>query len=228
MVNGLLSTTQRTESLGFYTPAEASRIAQVPQWTVNSWRRAGIVIPSIEWIDEQDKSHFGHTFETVVFLRLLRMLRDKRVTLVEAVRAVKELRERFGRPSKKWADIKIFVDGKDVVVYDKLDGWDSTIATKGNQKIAEFLFGIEFAQLKERADALLIPDQFLEFVEIDTSIKNGLPIIYDTSVPTNLIYSFRKQGYNVNEIHDMYPFITGKYIIGAEKYELHLDQIFHN
>ena len=228
MTTELLTKPTNGKSLGFYTPADASRIAQVPQWTLNSWRRAGIVIPSIEWIDEQEKSHFGHTFETVVFLRLIRMLRDKSITLIESVKAVKELKERFGCPSKNWATVKIFVYGKDVVVYDESDGWDSTIATKANQKLAEFFFGVEFTQLKERADALLIPNQFLEFVEIDTSIKNGLPIIFDTSVPTSLIHSFRNQGYIFNEIQEMYPFIGRKYIIGAEKYETYLDKTTHN
>lgn len=228
MTTELLAKPTNGKSLGFYTPAEASRIAQVPQWTVSSWRRAGIVIPSIEWIDEQEKSHFGHTFETVVFLRLIRMLRDKRITLIESVKAVKKLRERFGHPSEKWARIKIFVDGKDVIVNDESDGWDSTVATKANQKVAEFFFGLEFAHLKKRADALLIPNQFLEFVEIDPSIKNGLPIIFDTSVPTSLIHNFRKQGYIYNEIQEMYPFIVRKYIIGAEKYEAYLDKSTHN
>ena len=129
---------------------------------------------------------------------------------------------------EKWARIKIFVVGKDVIVYDESDGWDSTIATKSNQKLAEFFFGVEFALLKERADALLIPNQFLEFVEIDPSIKNGLPIIINTSVPTSLIHSFRKQGYIYNEIQEMYPFIVRKYMIGAEKYETYLDKTTHN
>jgi uncharacterized protein (DUF433 family) len=228
MNNVLITEELSNDSLGFYTPAEASRIAQVPQWTVNSWRRAGIVIPSIAWIDEQEKSHLGHTFETVVFLRLLRMLRGKRITLIESVKAVKQLRERFGHPSNKWSDIKIFVYGKDVVVYDELDGWDSTVATKGNQKVAEFSFGVEFTKLKERADALLIPEPFLEFVEIDLSIQNGLPIVFDTSVPTSLIHSFSRQGYKADEINEMYPFMSKKFIIGAEKYETYLDKIIHN
>ena len=60
MTTELLAKPTNGKSLGFYTPAEASRIAQVPQWTVNSWRRAGIVIPSIEWIDEQEMAENGY------------------------------------------------------------------------------------------------------------------------------------------------------------------------
>lgn len=89
-------------------------------------------------------------------------------------------------------------------------------------------FGIEFKQLKERADALLIPNQFLQYVEIDPLVKNGLPIVYNTSVPTRLIHSFKNQGYDFNEINDMYPFISKKLLVGAEKYETYLDKTILN
>lgn len=228
MVNALLSKTPRIKSLGFFTPAEASRIAQVPQWTVNSWRRGGIVIPSVEWIDELDKVHIGHTFETVVFLRLIRMLRDKSITLLESVKAVNQLRRRFGVPSKKWFNVKIWVAAKDVFVNDYRDGWDSTVLTKGHQKVAEFFFGEEFRLLKDRADALLIPEQFMQYVEIDPAIKNGLPIVLGTSVTTSLIHKLRQRKCNYRDIHDMYPFIPRNKIIGAEKYEIFLDKVTQN
>lgn len=224
MTSKVITPQRNGEPQGFYTPAEASRIAQVPQWTVNSWRRGGIVIPSVEWIDEIQKVHSGHTFETVVFLRLIRMLREKYITLIESVKAVKRLRERFGPPSKKWANVKIWVVQKDVYVYDDRDGWDSTVVTRGHQKVAEFFFGEEFRYLKERSDALLIPEQFLEFVEIDPAIKNGLPIVLNTSVPTSLIHGLSQRGYKYTDIHEMYPFIPNKKIVGAEKYEKYLDR----
>ena len=211
-------------SLGFYTSAEASRIARVPQWTLNSWRREGVVIPSAEWVDEQDKTHRGHTFETLVFLRLIRMLREKRITLLESVKAVKSLRDRFGPPGKRWAEAKIFAEHGVVYVYDR-DEWQTTVATRGHQKVADSLFGDEFARLRDRADALLIPNQFMYHVEIDPAIRNGLPIVLYTSVLTSVIHSFRQQGHKYDEIHDMYPFISKRTISGADKYEGFLDGV---
>ena len=228
MANALLSKTPRTKSLGFYTPTEASRIAQVPEWTVSSWRRGGIVLPSIKWIDERNKVHIGHTFETVVFLRLIRLLRDKGITLFEAVKVVKSLRDRLGSPSTRWANVKIFTDNKDVIVYDHSDGWESTVATKGHQKLAEFFFGEEFKRLKERADALLIPEQFMDYVEIDPSVQSGLPIILDTSLLTSLVHKLRNQNYKYTDIQKMYPFISNNKIIGAEEYETFLDEVSKN
>ena len=224
MAVNTLTKTHSVKSLGFYTLPQASRITQVPLWTLNSWRRNGIILPSAEWVDEINKEHLGHTFDTVVFIRLLRILREKEITLFEAVKAVERLRERFGPPSKKWADAKIFVYGKDVYVHDSSDTWDTTVATRKNQKVAEFIFGNEFVRLRERADALLIPKQFMNHVEIDPSIQNGLPIVLDTVVQTSLIHKLRQQGYKYTDIQEMYSFIPKPKIIGAEEYETFLDQ----
>ncbi|MBA7697756.1 hypothetical protein ES703_106426 [subsurface metagenome] len=224
----ILAKEPEVKSLGFYTSAEASRIAQVPIWTVHSWRRHGIVIPSVEWTDELNKVHIGHTFETVVFFRIIRLLRDKGTSLLTAVRAVKSIRERLGTPSVRWANAKFFVRNKEIIVSDETDGWESTVATKGHQKVAELLFGDEFKRLKERADALLIPEQFMDYVEIDPSIQNGLPIILGTTILTDVIYKLHIQGYEYPDIKDMYPFVSDDKIIGTRDYELFLDRAIKN
>jgi uncharacterized protein (DUF433 family)/DNA-binding transcriptional MerR regulator len=225
MISTVIRKPAKSQALGFYTPYEASRIAQVPQWTVNFWRRSGIVIPSVKWVDEKNNEHAGHTFETVIFLRLIRLLREKGIPLGESVKSVKRLRDRFGTPSKKWAEAKIFVAAEDVVAYYGKDGWDSTDVTKGHQKVAEVILGDEFKRLKERADALLIPEEFLPYVEIDPNIQNGLPIILDTSMQTSLIHRLRQLGHSNVDIRDMYPFIPNNKIIGAERYETFLDRV---
>lgn len=213
--------------LGFYTSAEASRITQVPLWTVYFWRRSGIVIPSAEWVDELGKVHVGHTFETVVYLRLIRMLREKHVTLLDAVTAMKRLRERFGVPSREWAGIRIIVYFGQAYVYAE-DEWETTSLTRYHQKVAELLFGKEFKRLKERADALLIPNEFMDYVEIDTSIQNGLPLVLGTTILTRVVHKRIQQGFEYSDIHDMYPFIPRDKIAGAEAYELFLDKASKN
>lgn len=228
MITKLISRPTNGKSLGFYTPIEASRYAQVPIWTVHSWRRHGIIIPSVEWTDELDKVHIGHTFETVVFLRIIRLLRDKGTSLLTAVRAVKSIHERLGTPSERWASAQFFVRNKEIIVSDETDGWESTVATKRNQKVAELLFGDEFKRLKERADALLIPEPFMNYVEIDPSIQHGLPIILETTILTNVIHKLHIQGYEYRDIKDMYPFVPDDKITGAGDYELFLDQEIKN
>lgn len=224
----LLTKPTNGKSLGFYTPTEASRIAQIPLWTVHDWRRKGIVLPTVEWIDETNKVHLGHNFETVVFLRLIKLLRGKGISLLQSVKAIKKLNTRLGAPSRRWANVKIFVRGKEVIVNDESDGYGSTVVTKGHQVIWEVFFGEEFKRLKERADALLIPEKYMNYVEIDLAIQNGLPIILNTSILTNAIHSLCQKGYEYEDVHDMYSFISLRKIKGAEGYEQFLDKVGRN
>ncbi|OGN89374.1 MAG: hypothetical protein A2158_00600 [Chloroflexi bacterium RBG_13_46_14] len=214
------------KSLGFYTSNEASRIALVPRWTLYNWKQSGIIIPTVKWTDEFNKEHLGHTFETVVFMRLLRLLRNKGISLFKTVNALQQLKERFGSPGKRWADARLFVDKQDVFVYEKKDkdNWGTTVATRYNQRVAEFIFGDEFILLKDRADALLIPSEFMDFVEINPSIQNGLPIVLGTKILTSMIHNLKSQQYNDNSIRQMYPFISLDKVRGAEKYEIYLDK----
>jgi uncharacterized protein (DUF433 family) len=216
--------------LGFYTSVQASRIACVPEWTLGNWRRNGIIIPTVKWIDEVGKEHPGHSFETVVFMRLLRLLREKNVSLYKAVDAMQQLKRRFGSPSRRWADAKIFVDSRDAYVYEEKDKdrWGTTVATRYNQRVADFILGEEFVLLKERADALLIPSQFMGYVEIDPAIQNGLPIVLETKILTSTVHDLNSQGYQAEDIHNMYPFIPETRIVGVEEYETFLDKVNSN
>jgi len=214
---------QRSHGYGFYTPAQASRIAMVPEWTLSSWRRQGVIIPSADWHDEQDRSYTGYTFETLVYLRLVRLLRDNRITLLKAVEAVKSIRDRFGPPGRRWAEVRIIPDNGEAFVY-HADEWSTTVATRHNQRVAEALLGKEFELLKDRIDALLIPQQYMAFVEIDPAIRNGLPLVYGTSMLTSVIHKLVAHGQTYGAIRYMYPFLPLDKISGADQYEIFLDK----
>jgi len=224
-------TDNRHKALGFYTPKEAARIALVPDWTLSNWKRNGIIIPTVKWTDELNKEHPGHTFETVVFMRLIRLLREKHhISLFKSVNTIQQLKKRFGSPNKRWANAKIFVDKEDVYVYEDSDKdkWGVTVATRYNQRIADIIFGDEFTRLKDRADALLIPSYFMNYVEIDPSIQNGLPIVLGTKILTSEIHNLSSQAYKPLDIYRMYPFIPEQTIVGTEEYEKFLDKLSLN
>jgi uncharacterized protein (DUF433 family) len=101
----------------------------------------------------------------------------------------------------------------------------TTVITKYNQRIADFILGEEFISLKNRADALLVPNEFINSVEIDPTIQNGHPIIYGTTILTTRIHELLNQGYQYDDIHNMYPFVPIEKILGAEGYESYLDKV---
>jgi len=206
------------DALGFYTSLEAARIARVPVHRVYAWKREGIVLPTVEEIDSEYPERVGYTFDAVVYLRVVRMLRDKGVSLPKAVQVVKHLYERFGAPGPDWENARVFKFNREIVVNAK-DEWESTLATKGGQKVGELLLGEEFALLRERADALLVPDQYQRFIEIRPETRSGLPVIKDTTIQTATIYKLRERNLSLAKIREHYPHLQTDQIKAAISYE---------
>jgi uncharacterized protein (DUF433 family) len=203
---------------GFYRPADAARIARIPRQRLTAWQHEGIVVPRLKIQVDDEPAEWGYTFTEVVYLRLIRMLREHNIALEEAVKAVKHLEARWGPPGPAWGDVRIFTQGRHVYVEGK-DEWEVTDATEGGQKVATTLFGEEFARLRDRADALLVPVQFRPFVEIDPSVRSGLPVVRGTTIETSVLYGLHEQGHSYQNIHEYYPIVSLAKIKGAIKYE---------
>ena len=208
--------------VGFYTRAEAARIARIPRRTLNVWRQKRIVMESMEWENEEGKREVGYTFDALVYLRLIRMLRENNIVLRKAVHAVSELTKRFGPPSPAWQSVRIFSWGDDIFV-NSTDEWKTTTATRSSQKAADILFGEEFEQLRDRSDVLLVPRNFQRHVEINPSKRNGHPIVVNTTIPTSVVYALCVQGLSYVAVHQEYPFISTEAAQTAYEYEHFLD-----
>ena len=207
---------------GFYSRREAARLARVPLATVSLWSTKGIVVPTSKWIDEDDKETQGYSFEGLVYLRLVRLLRSQEIPMRAVVDAVNHLREVFGPPGPRWEDARIFSDGRDIWV-DHKDAWGVTAASRKGQKGAQVLLGPEFALLKERADALLVPGEFAPHVEVDPGVRNGLPVVRETTIQTATIHSLRDAGLTYRRIGEYYPHLSRTQIARADKFEQLLD-----
>lgn len=154
-----IASREQQEATGFYSPADTARIARVPQRILYDWRKWGMVVPTLRSSVGSSPEQTGYTFLQVVFLRLLRYLRDEKVSLERSVRILRHLLERFGLPGAQWEAARTFVQGSDVFA-DAKDAWGATEATRGGQIAAAVLLGEEFALLRQRADALLVPAEF--------------------------------------------------------------------
>ena len=208
---------------GFYTASEAARIARVPRARLRAWRREGVIHPSLCTADEEGNTQIGYTFEDLAYLRLLRLLRDRGISLERAVRALQHLRERFGPPGAGWATARIWVQGRDVFV-EGADTWEITTATRGGQQAAQSLLGEDFAAMRERADALLVPREYHASVEIDPGVRSGQPVVRHTSIPTAVIHRLHQRGLDTRRIREAYPHLSPAQIKGALAFEHFLDE----
>jgi len=210
------------KATGFYSANDAARLGRVPIHRLYAWRREGIIVPTVVATDATGKQVTGYTFHALTYLRVLRMLRDKRLPLFKTVDAVKHLRDRFGPPGPAWEDARIFIQDGDVFA-DSRDQWEVTVSTRKGQRVATLLMGDEFARLRDRADALLIPDKFQLFVEIDPAARSGLPIIRGTTIQTATPYGLRHRQMSLARIRESYPHLTLEQIKAAIQFERFLD-----
>ena len=208
---------------GFYSRREAARLARVPLTTVSQWSTKGIVVPTSKWIDEDEKEIEGYSFEGLVYLRLVRLLRTKDFPMRDVVYAVDHLRDVFGPPGPKWEEARIFSDGREIWVAHK-DSWGVTSASRKGQKAAQVLFGPEFTLLKQRADALLVPNEYARYVEVDPSIRNGHPVVRKTTIQTATIHRLHLTGRTYKRISEYYPHLSRTQIVQANKFEQFLER----
>jgi uncharacterized protein (DUF433 family) len=189
---------------------------------VSLWSTKGIVVPTSKWIDEDDKETQGYSFEGLVYLRLVRLLRTQDIPMRAVVHAVNHLKDVFGPPGPRWEEARIFTDGRDIWV-DHKDTWGVTSASRRGQKAAQVLLGTEFALLKERADALLVPSHFARHVEVDPGTRNGLPVVRETTIQTATIHSLHGTGLTYKRIGEYYPHLSRTQIVRANRFEQFLD-----
>ena len=65
----------------------------------------------------------------------------------------------------------------------------------------------------------------MNFVEIGPTARNGLRLVYGTSMLTGVIHQFVAHGRTYDEIGHMYPFLPLDKIAGADQYEIFLDRV---
>ena len=210
---------------GFYRTKEAARIARIPVPTLRNWRHIGVILPSLEFTDDDGKIEKGYDFEALLFARLLRVLREHQVSLKRSVATLRHCTVRFGPPGPAWAEVKVFAfEGAEVFTYSDKDGWGATAPTKGGQKAAEELFGDEFYELKDNADALLIPKDFIECVQIDPEIRDGMPVVRGSRIMTSTLQNMVEANWTPRLVVDLaYPHLTERQVECAVEYERFLD-----
>ncbi len=185
---------------GFYSTAQVSRLAGVPKRTLYHWKARGIVTPSIQIVGAGGQKDEGYSYADLAIAKLLRGLRNKQLNLRSVARTLRHLYERFGPPtSPGWEKTHVYVFDR-VVYSQKPDEWETTVATQYGQKAMEPLVG----DLFEEEASLLVPRDFVEFIEINPDIMQGMPVIRNTRIPTSIVSMMVEQGTDLDELEVLY------------------------
>lgn len=214
------------EDDSFYDYAQAARLAMVSPSTLRHWISIGVVTPSRAF-EEGGKPRVGFSLADLGYLHLLRHLRKHGVPLEASVELLYHLIARFGAPGPAWRKARLLAKGKHVVAF-LPDEWRVTAAIPGpegaGQKVIEAFFTEVVEQLQERPDAILIPSEFLDFIEMNPNVEGGAPIIRGTRVPTAVIRDLTDKTSVEHVMSHTYPFLSVDQIRTAQAFEEYLDK----
>jgi uncharacterized protein (DUF433 family)/DNA-binding transcriptional MerR regulator len=209
---------------GFYSIAQVSRLAQIPRRTLYEWRKRGIIEPSLEVAEDGEIVDYGYSYADLTIIKIMRLLRKDRLDLTSVGNALKHLYERLGPPNKGWADAQVYIVGKKIFAL-LPDEWETTMATQFGQKVDTRMFGDLFSILKEQEEegAILIPNDYLNHVEINPNVMGGNPVVRGTRVPTSILAMLGRKGKSLEDIANLYHPIPKETIAKAIEYERFLD-----
>lgn len=212
------------ESIGFYSTAQVARLARIPLSTLYTWKKHGIIKPSVLIVDGDKTIEEGYSYADLTIIRIMRALREDQLDLTSAGVALRHLYERLGPPSKGWVNANVYLVGKRIYAY-KLDDWSTTAATQFGQRVEERVFGDLFRELKQQEEegSILVPRDFNAFVEINPRVMGGQPVVKGTRVPTSILSMLRRRGKTITEIAHLYRPIAKVTIAKAIEYEEFLD-----
>ena len=188
---------------GFYSTAQVSRLARVPVSTLYDWKAKGILVPSVAIERNGLVADYGYSYANLTVIRLMRAIRDRKLQLRSVSIALHHLFERFGPPSKGWADAQVFFVGRHVFAESREpDEWGTTTADQYGQKVETRLFGDLFHELREMAEggSILVPKVYASAVEIDPNIMNGEPVVRNTRIATSVIFMKYVKGKTIGEL----------------------------
>src|SRR5260370_14743981 len=115
---------------GFYTAAEASRIARVPLSTLGYWARSGVLEPS----QRRSRARL-YSFEDLRDLRVAQDLGDQGAKPGEIRKVVDYLRALAGEPLERLAQAELAVIGGNVVYRNRERGIDPVQPSQHGQRV---------------------------------------------------------------------------------------------
>jgi uncharacterized protein (DUF433 family) len=213
-----------TEWQGFYSTAQVSRLAQIPLSTLYEWKRRGIVAPDLQLVNEHgDKVDHGYSYADLTIIKIMRAVSDKHLDLKSLHVTMRHLFERLGPPSKGWSKAHVYIVGNRVFA-EMPDEWDVTAATQSGQRAERTLFGDMFEELRELEEpgAILVPQDYRLYVQINPAIMGGDPVVKNSRVPTSMLAMLRRRGKSLSQLAKLYR-IPKRFIEKAVEYERFLD-----
>jgi len=100
-----------------FSTAEAAKILDLPDSRIRSFIRAGFLVPA-----RNEKKDLRFTFQDLLFLKTAKSLLASRVSAKRIVRMLSSLKRQLP-DERHLSSLKIYADGRRVVVWDGKASW---------------------------------------------------------------------------------------------------------
>ncbi len=221
--------TAEREDESYYSLADAARLALISTSRLKRWIAIGAATPTQRIVTpKREIVASGFTLADVGYLHLLRHLtNDGSVPLDHAVRLLTHFIARFGPPGSKWRDAVVGRGGpgRSRVVAYAPDEWLATLAIPGKEGAGQRYFNLLDKLLPDGVtlESLLIPVEFLPYVEINPKKADGQPVVRGTRIRTEVVRAVADR-YGLRAVtEDYYPHIPEESVYPVIRFEKYLD-----
>lgn len=193
---------------GFYTAAEAARIARVPRTTLDYWARTRLVPASQRAV--RPRLFSFEDLRDIVVVEKLRQQGAKTRAIRAAISYVRTITD-----VKRFAQANLQFNEKGGLLWEDLTG--RVVAPHlGGQYV--LMMSEVFRQLGAEPDnpTVLHP---VKGIRIDPNIRGGAPVIEGTRIPAQLIAEYLLEGTPEEELVKLYPSLTPEAIEGVRAWE---------
>ena len=212
------------DSPGAYTADRAAALSGVPKSTIHWWARERILVPSVS-----AKKQRLWSFADLMALRTIYWLRQSKTTgagrdipatSMAAVRAALNALATLSLPLWQGGRPTVLVNGEGHVYLDTQDALQTVAGQLASGLLLDALAPFSTSE-GARGPDLHQPRPQLRIVPGKLS---GSPHIAGTRVETRAISSLIEDGYELDNIADLYPYLTPEQVAEALDLERQLDQ----
>lgn len=196
-----------------YSPLVAAALSGASLRQLSHWRSGET--PLMRPAKHVRGGRVGYSFADVVALRTVVYLRGRDVPLQRVRKAVVALRG-MGE-DEHLSRYKLIAVGKDVVWREDAEQAVALTGQPRNYVIAEMVDIL--AGFDNMRGSKVVPLRTpVPGVNVDPDVRSGYPVIAGTRVPYDLVSSLLDDGLAPAEIADVYPSVSAKAAVGAQKF----------
>lgn len=198
---------------GFYTAAEAARIAHVPRSTLHYWARTGLVPASQR--PARPRLFSFEDLRDIVVVEKLRLQGAKTRAVRAAISYVRTITD-----VRRLAQANLQFDEKGGLVWYDPDG--KVVAPHREGQYVLVMSDV-FRQLGADPDNPMVLRP-LSGIRIDPHVRGGAPVIEGTRIPAQLVAEYLQEDTIDDELLSLYPSLTPEKIEAVRAWERFLDQ----